>query len=120
MSANVVPKLISNPLEEVIQVHTYDVIDTDFTGINNDPLHTYSTSKMYDENPPDIVYGSKEEFDTLFYDIDSYSDDNDDDITYVTVDGNEFDNAKSKSQFQTLTSIRQSQTLIFQNVYAQS
>ena len=39
---------------------------------------------MYDENPQDIVYGSKEEYDTFFYDIYSYCDDND--ITYVAVE----------------------------------
>ena len=45
-----VPKITSTPLEEIIQVHTDDVIDTDFSLIDNDPIDIYSRSEMPNED----------------------------------------------------------------------
>ena len=65
-----VPKVTFTPLEEIIQAHTDDVIDTDFSLIDNDSIDIYSRSEMPNEDYTDTVYGSKEEYNTLVYDID--------------------------------------------------
>ena len=59
------------PIEEVFQMHTDDVIDSDYSFIETEPLDIYSRQDVCDENFYDTVYGTKEEFDTLFYDIDN-------------------------------------------------
>ena len=46
-----------------------DTIDTDYSLIDNEPLDIYSRQVFYDDDVQDIVYGTNEEFNTLFYDI---------------------------------------------------
>ena len=100
-----VPKVTSTPLEEIIQVHTDDVIDTDFSLIDNDSIDIYSRLEMPNEDYTDTVYGSKEEYNTLVYDIDQNSNENSGEISYITQEDNDSD---SKSNLQTLTSISKS------------
>ena len=67
-------KETSYPIEEVFQVHTDDVIDSDFSFIDSEPLDIYSRQEFSDEESQDTVYGTEEEFNTLFYDLDNDSD----------------------------------------------
>ena len=100
-----VPKVTSTPLEEIIQVHTDDVIDTDFSLIDNDSIDIYSRSEMPNEDYTDTVYGSKEEYNTLVYDIDQNSNENSGEISYIVQEDSDSD---PKSNLQTLTSISKS------------
>ena len=63
------------PIEEVFQAHTDDVIDSDFSFIDSEPLDIYSRQEFSDEESQDTVYGTEEEFNTLFYDLDNDSED---------------------------------------------
>ena len=69
------------------------MIDSDFSFRDSEPLDIYSRQEFYDEKLQDTVCGTKEEFNTLFYDLDndSYNDD--------------LENDRSVSQCQSLTSL---------------
>ena len=73
---SVVPilKQTSDPIEEVFQMQTDNIIETDYSDIHSEPLDVYSRQLIYDENTQDNVYGTDEEFNMLFYDIDLNSD----------------------------------------------
>ena len=47
-----------------------DTIETDYSCLHSEPLDVYSRQVLYDEDFQDTVYGTDEEFNTLFYDID--------------------------------------------------
>ena len=47
-----------------------DIIETDYSFLHSEPLDVYSRQILHDEEFPDTVYGTNEEFNTLFYDID--------------------------------------------------
>ena len=86
-------KETSYPIEEIFQVHTDDVIDSDFSFMDSEPLDIYSRQEFSDEQSQDTVYGTEEEFNTLFYDLDNDSDNDD------------LENDRSVSQCQSLTSL---------------
>ena len=86
-------KETSYPIEEIFQVHTDDVIDSDFSFMDSEPLDIYSRQEFSDEKSQDTVYGTKEEFNTLFYDLDNDSDNDD------------LENDRSVSQCQSHTSL---------------
>ena len=67
-------KQTSDPIEEVFQMQDDDIIETDYSFLHSEPLDVYSRQILYDEEFPDTVYGTNEEFNTLFYDIDQNSD----------------------------------------------
>ena len=46
-----------------------DTIETDYSYIQSEPLDVYSRQILYDDDVQDTVYGTDEEFNTLFYDI---------------------------------------------------
>ena len=73
---SVVPtfKQTSDPIEEVFQMQNEDTIETDYSWLHSEPLDVYSRQDLYDEDFQDTVYGTDEEFNTLFYDIDQSSD----------------------------------------------
>ena len=50
-------------------MHTDDTFETDYSLIDTEPLDIYSTQELYDEDVQDTVYGTNEDFNTLFYDI---------------------------------------------------
>ena len=89
-------KETSYPIEEVFQAHTDDVIDSDFSFIDSEPLDIYSKQEFSDEESQDTVYGTEEEFNTLFYDLDNDSDNE---------ASEDLQNYQSVSQCQSLTSI---------------
>ena len=62
-------KETSDPIEDIFQMHTDDAIETDYLLIDTEPLDIYSRQELYDEDVQDTVYGTNEEFNTLFYDI---------------------------------------------------
>ena len=62
-------KQTSDPIEEVFQMHNDDFIETDFSYIQSEPLNVYSKQILHDDDAQDTVYGTDEEFNTLFYDI---------------------------------------------------
>ena len=68
---SVVPtfKETSDPIEEVFQMQIDDTIETDYSFIDSEPLDIYSRQIFYDDEVQDTVYGTNEEFNTLFYDI---------------------------------------------------
>ena len=68
---SVVPtfKQTSDPIEEVFQMQIDDTIKTDYSYIQSEPLDVYSRQILYDDDVQDTVYGTDEEFNTLFYDI---------------------------------------------------
>ena len=68
---SVVPtfKETSDPIEEVFQMQINDTIETDYSYIHSEPLDVYSRQILYDDDVQDTVYGTDEEFNTLFYDI---------------------------------------------------
>ena len=68
-------KETSDPIEEVFQMHTDDTIETDYSLIDTEPLDIYSRQTIYYEDVQDSVYGTIEEFNTLFYDIEQNLDD---------------------------------------------
>ena len=86
-------KETSYPIEEVFQVQTDDVIDSDFSFMDSEPLDIYSRQEFSDEESHNTVYGTKEEFNTLFYDLDNNSDNDD------------LENDRSVSQCQSLKSL---------------
>ena len=89
-------KETSYPIEEIFQVHTDDVIDSDFSFMDSEPLDIYSRQEIFDEQVQDTVYGTDEEFNTLilfFYDLDHDSDNDD------------LENDRSVSQCQSHTSL---------------
>ena len=55
-------KETSYPIEEVFHAHTDDVIDSDFSFIDSEPLDVYSRQEFSDEESQDTVYGTDEEF----------------------------------------------------------
>ena len=67
-------KQTSDPIEEVFQMQNDDTIETDYSYLHSEPLDVYSRQVLYDEDFQDTVYGTDEEFNTLFYDIDQSSD----------------------------------------------
>ena len=72
-------KQTSDPIEEVFQMQDDDIIETDYSCLHSEPLDVYSRQVLYDEEFQDTVYGTDEEFNTLFYDIDQSSDNEDSD-----------------------------------------
>ena len=68
---SVVPtfKETSDPIEEVLQMQINDTIETDYSYIYSGPLDIYSSQILCDDEVQDAVYGTNEEFNTLFYDI---------------------------------------------------
>ena len=62
-------KQTSDPIKEVFQMQNDNIIETDYSYIHSEPLDVYSRQILYDENNQDTVYGTDEEFNTLFYDI---------------------------------------------------
>ena len=73
---SVVPtfKQTSDPIEEVFQMQNDNIIETDYSYIHSEPLDVYSRQILDDENVQNTVYGTDEEFNTLFYDIEQSSD----------------------------------------------
>ena len=59
----------SDPIEEVFQMQNENIIETDYSFMPSEPLDVYSRQILHDEDIPDTVYGTDEEFNTLFYDI---------------------------------------------------
>ena len=68
---SVVPtfKETSDPIEEVFQMQIDDTIETDYSYIQSEPLDVYTRQILYDADVQDTVYGTNEEFNTLYYDI---------------------------------------------------
>ena len=64
----------SDPIEEVFQMQKENVIETEYSFMPSEPLHVYSRQVLHDEDIPHTVYGTDEEFNTLFYDIEQSSD----------------------------------------------
>ena len=62
-------KETSDPIEEVFQMQIDDIIETDYSFIDSEPLDIYSRQILYDDEVQDTVYGTNEESNTLFYDI---------------------------------------------------
>ena len=62
-------KETSDPIEEVLQTQIDDTIETDYSFIDSEPLDIYSRQTFYDDEVQGTVYGTDEEFNTLFYDI---------------------------------------------------
>ena len=62
-------KQTSDPIEEVFQMQNDNAIETDYSYIHPEPLDVYSRQILYDGNVQNTVYGTDEEFNTLFYDI---------------------------------------------------
>ena len=58
-----------NPIEEVFQMQIHDAIETDYSYIYSEPLIVYSRQILYDDDVPNTVYGTDNEFNTLFYDL---------------------------------------------------
>ena len=73
---SVVPtfKQTSDPIEEVVQMQIDNIIKIEYSYIHSEPLDVYSRQILHDEDVQDTVYGSDEEFNTLFYDIEQSSD----------------------------------------------
>ena len=67
-------KQTSDPIEEVFQTQNDHIIETDYSYLHSEPLDVYSRQVLYDEDFQDTVYGTNEEFNTLFYDIHQSSD----------------------------------------------
>ena len=68
----------SDPIEDVFQMHTNDVIESNCSYIDTEPLDIYCQQELCNEDLQDTVYGTNENFNTLFYDIDNdYDDDYD-------------------------------------------
>ena len=63
-------KQTSDPTEEVFQTQDDGTIETDYSCLHSEPLDVYSRQVLYDEEFQDTVYGTSEEINTLFYDID--------------------------------------------------
>ena len=100
-------KETSYPVEEVFQMHTDDVINSDYSLIDTKLLDLYSRQEFYDEHLQDTVYGTKEEFNTLFYDLNNDSDSEASEIHHTDSDTNNL-----VSQCQSFASISKSDTKI--------
>ena len=74
---SVVPifKLTSDPIEEVFQTQNENTIETDYSYVQFEPLDIYSKQILHNDDVQDTVYGTDEEFNTLFYDIEQSLDD---------------------------------------------
>ena len=59
-------KQTSDPIEEVFQTQNDDTIETDYSWLHSEPLDVYSRQVLYDEYFQDTLYGTDEEFNTLF------------------------------------------------------
>ena len=59
----------SDPIEEIFQMQNENVIETDYSFMPSEPLDVYSRQVLHDEDIPHAVYGTDEEFNMLFYDI---------------------------------------------------
>ena len=62
-------KETSDPIEEVFEMQIDNTTETDYSLIDSEPLDIYSRQIFYDDDVQDTVYGTNEEFNTLFYDI---------------------------------------------------
>ena len=62
-------KQTSDPIEEVFQMQIDDTIETDYSYMKSEPLDVYSRQILDNDDVQDTVYGTDEEFNTLFYDI---------------------------------------------------
>ena len=62
-------KETSDPIEKVFQMQIDDTIETDYSFIDSEPLDICSRQTLYDDDAQDTVYGTNEEFNILFYDI---------------------------------------------------
>ena len=103
-------KETSYTIEEVFQAYTDDVIDSDFSFIDSEPLDIYSRQEFSNKVSQDTVYGTEEEFNTLFYDLDNDSDNE---------ASEDLENDKSVSQYQSLASISRTDSKISTYVYTQ-
>ena len=70
-------KETSDPIEEVFQMQIDDTIETDYSLTDSKPLDIYSRQTLDDDDVQDKVYGTNEEFNTLFYDIEQNLDNED-------------------------------------------
>ena len=61
----------TNPIEEVFQMHTDDTLESDYSLIDTEPLDINSKQELFTEDIHDTVYGTIEEFNMLFYDIEN-------------------------------------------------
>ena len=59
----------SDPIQEVFQINTDETIEIDYSLIDTEPLDIFSRQELYTEDIQDRVYGTNEEFNTLYYDI---------------------------------------------------
>ena len=50
-------------------MHTDDTHETDYSLVNTEPFDIYSQKELYNEDIQETVYGTNEEFNTLYYDI---------------------------------------------------
>ena len=62
-------KKLQIPLKKYFRCKIDDTIDTDYSFIDSEPLDIYSRQILYDDEVQDTVYGTNEEFNILFYDI---------------------------------------------------
>ena len=62
-------KQTSDPIEEVFQMQFDDTIETDYSYMQSEPLDVYSKHILHKDDVQDTIYGTDEEFTTLFYDI---------------------------------------------------
>ena len=62
-------KQTSDPIEEVFQMQIDDTIETYYSYMQSEPLDVYSRQILLNDDVQDTVYGTDEEFNTLFYDI---------------------------------------------------
>ena len=61
-------KETSDPIDKVFQMQI-DTFEIDYSLIDSGPLDIYSRQTLQDDDVQDTVYGTNEEFNTLFYDI---------------------------------------------------
>ena len=62
-------KQTSDPIEEVFQMQIDDTIETDYSYMKSEPLDVYSRQILDNDDVQDTVYGTDQEFNTLFYDM---------------------------------------------------
>ena len=62
-------KQTSDSFEEVVQMQINDTIETDYSYIQYEPLDVYLRHILYDDDVQDTRYGTDEQFNTLFFDI---------------------------------------------------
>ena len=67
-------KQTSDPIEEVFQTQSENTIKTEYSYIQSEPLDVYSRQILHDDDVQDTVYGTDEEFNALFYDIEQSPD----------------------------------------------